>query len=196
VGFFDWSAPFFAAFGDRWSDHRVREIAAALRPSVPETGGMVLDLGGGTGVLSARLADVLPATYTVVDPTPAMERYVPDRPDVRAVLAAAEAIPFPDATFDAVVVSDAFHHFPRQDAAAHEIRRVLRPGGRLVMLEFDSRSWPVAIVERLVDRRGHLFSPDELCAYFADRGITGTCRSSSPMAFDFVGSPSEAALSS
>jgi demethylmenaquinone methyltransferase/2-methoxy-6-polyprenyl-1,4-benzoquinol methylase len=195
VGFFDWSAPLFAAFGNRWSASRVSGIADMLRPFLSEHP-TVLDLGGGTGVLSSRLADVLPGAYTVVDPTRAMERYVPDRPDVRAVLGSAENVPFPGGSFDAVIVSDAFHHFADQDAAVREMRRVLRPGGGLVMLEFDPRAWPVAAVERVVDRSGHLFSPDELCAYLGERGFTGTCRPTGWMTYDFVGRASSASGSS
>lgn len=191
MGFFDWSAPLFAAFGDRWSDRRVLEIAHALRPSVPQNGGRILDLGGGTGILSVRLAKVLPATYTVVDSTPAMQRFALRHSEIAVVHGRAEDIPFPDASFDAAIISDAFHHFPDQGAVVRELRRVLRPGSRLMMLEFDRRSWPVAAVEHLVDRRGHLFAPDELCAYLAERGIRGTCRSNSRMTFDFVGSTSD-----
>jgi ubiquinone/menaquinone biosynthesis C-methylase UbiE len=186
MGFFDWSAPLFGAFGDRWSERRIHEIADALRPHVPD-GGSVLDLGGGTGVLSSRLADVLPACYTVLDPAPAMERYVPARPDVTAVLGSSQNVPFGGSAFDAVIVSDAFHHFADQDTAAREIRRVLRPGGGLVMLEFDRRAWPVAAIERIVDRTGHLFAPQELCDFLQARGLEGTCTPRSWMTFDFVG---------
>lgn len=187
MGFFDWSAPLFAAFGNRWSAQRLATVAGYLRPSVPEHGGRVLDLGGGTGVLSVRLATVLPAHYTVVDPTAAMTRYVPSRADVDVVRAGAEAIPYPDGHFDAAITSDAFHHFPDQEAAVRELRRVVRPGGRVVMLEFDRRLLPVALLERLVDWHGRLFSPGELCAYLAQRGIEGTCEPVSWLDFDFVG---------
>ncbi len=186
MGFFDWSAPFFAAFGDRWSHARIHQIADMLRPYIPERGA-VLDLGGGTGALSARLATVLPACYTVVDPAAAMERYVPDRPDVTAAPGSAESIPFPDGHFDAVVISDAFHHFADQDAALREIHRVLRPGGGLTMLEFDRRAMPVRLVERIVDRNGRLFEPAALCAYLAERGFEGSCVERSRWMYDFAG---------
>jgi demethylmenaquinone methyltransferase/2-methoxy-6-polyprenyl-1,4-benzoquinol methylase len=186
MGVFDWSAPLFAAFGNRWSDARIREIADLLGVGA-STHPRILDLGGGTGVLAARLADIMPADYCVLDATPAMARYVPGRPDVSVVIGRAEDMPFPDAAFDAVVVSDAFHHFPDQDGAVREIARVLRPEGRLVMFEFDRRAWPVAFAERIIDRRGHLFTPDELCAYLSERGIDGSCRSTSRTAFEFVG---------
>lgn len=187
MGFFDWSAPLFAAFGNRWSRARVREIAGYLRPSVPASGGRVLDLGGGTGVLSSRLAEVLPAQYTVVDPTPAMTRHARGRAHVDVVPGRAEAIPLPDASFDAAIASDAFHHFPDQEGAVRELRRVVKPGGRIVLLEFDRRWPPVVLAERMVDRNGHLFAPGELCAYLSERGIDGSCRSVSQLDFDFVG---------
>lgn len=187
MGFFDWSAPLWQAFGNRWSAARVREIADYLQPSVPASGGRILDLGGGTGVLSTRLSDVLPAEYTVVDAAPAMTGYARERAHVRAVTARAEAIPLPDASFDAAVVSDAFHHFPDQEGAVRELRRVVKPGGRVVLLEFDRRWPPVIFAERMVDRHGHLFAPDELCAFMAAHGIDGTCRSVSRLDFDFVG---------
>lgn len=187
MGFFDWSAPLFAAFGDRWSAARLREIAGYIRPSLPDSGGTILDLGGGTGVLSARLARMLNARFVVVDPSTSMTRYVSRSARVEAVNARAEALPFPDDAFDAVVVSDAFHHFPNQEGAVSEIRRVTKRGGTVVMMEFDRRNRPVALVERAVDRHGHLFAPGELCAYLSQRGIDGTCQSKGSIGFDFVG---------
>ena len=104
------------------------------------------------------------------------------------MLGGAEAIPFPDGTFDAVIVSDAFHHFPDQETSAREIRRVLRPGGGVMLLEFDRRAWPVAAVEHMVDHHGHLFAPGEMCEFMHAHGIDGTCRPTSWMTYDFVGS--------
>lgn len=187
MGFFDWSAPLFAAFGDRWSAERLSRIAGYLRPSLPDRGGVVLDLGGGTGVLSARLARLLDATFIVVDPSAAMTRYTPAHPRISVVTARAEALPFPDGAFDAVLVSDAFHHFPDQEGAVREIRRVTKPGGAVVMMELDGRRRLVALTERLADPKGRLFSPDQLCSYLAEREIHGTCQMNGSIEFDFVG---------
>lgn len=187
MGFFDWSAPLFAAFGDRWSAERLQQITGYLRPSLPQKGGVVLDLGGGTGVLSARLATLLDAEFVVVDPSAAMTRYAPSHARISVVTARAEALPFTDATFDAVLVSDAFHHFPDQEGAVREIRRVAKPGAGVVMMELDGRRRIVTLTERLADRKGHLFSPEGLCAYLSERGISGTCHMNGSMEFDFVG---------
>jgi SAM-dependent methyltransferase len=58
-------------------------------------------------------------------------------PTVRVIVATAESMPFDDASVDAVVVGNAFHHFDR-DAAMAEIHRVLRPGGGLALFW----AWP------------------------------------------------------
>jgi ubiquinone/menaquinone biosynthesis C-methylase UbiE len=59
-------------------------------------------------------------------------------------VAAAQSLPFPDATFDAVVTSLMLHHLPEQDRlpAVGELLRVLQPGGTLVIAEFQSPTGP------------------------------------------------------
>lgn len=46
-----------------------------------------------------------------------------------------EHLPFADGSFDAVTCSNSFHHYPHQQATIHEMRRVLRPGGRLMLID-------------------------------------------------------------
>jgi ubiquinone/menaquinone biosynthesis C-methylase UbiE len=66
--------------------------------------------------------------------------------------AVAESLPFPQATFDAVLSTAMLHHLPDQEArrqCIHEIRRVLRPGGRLLAVDFggladESGAWSPA----------------------------------------------------
>ncbi|MCZ7662242.1 MAG: class I SAM-dependent methyltransferase [Thermoleophilia bacterium] len=129
MGFFDWSAPVFKRFLDnRWTTRDIGTFSTLLRPAV-EPGGSVLDLGGGTGGLAVRLAGALGTRVTILDPTPAMLDRVPAHPALTVRLGVAEAIPFPDGTFDAVVVSDAMHHFRDLEIAASEMARVTRSGG-------------------------------------------------------------------
>jgi len=54
-------------------------------------------------------------------------------PNVRLICAAAEAIPTPDACFDLIFSSMVFHHLADRNAAALECRRVLKPGGSIVI---------------------------------------------------------------
>lgn len=188
MGFFDWIAPVFNLFADRWSPRRIAEIAGMLEPHL---GGRraILDLGGGTGALAVRLATALDARVTVLDATAAMLRYVPDRPDVEGVLGTAEHMPFADGAFDATVVYDALHHFDDQDAAMREIVRVTRPGGGLYISEFDRRGFMRLLVggEKALGEPGAFYAPHELCAYLERFDVRGRCTPLSKASYEFIG---------
>lgn len=95
----------------------------------------LLDLGCGTGLLTRRLRDELPDTRIVgCDYSRGMLRQARAK-NPRGLFAQGDAqrLPFRDASFDAVVSTEAFHWFPDQAAALGEIRRVLAPGGRLLI---------------------------------------------------------------
>ncbi len=100
-------------------------------------GSTVVDLAAGTGRLSGRFLE-LGVDVVAVEPAANMRAVLEQRfPAVRAIVASAESMPLDDATVDAVVVGNAFHHFER-DAAMSEIHRVLRPGGALAVFW----AWP------------------------------------------------------
>lgn len=189
MGFFDWSAPVFKRFLDnRWTTRDIGTFSTLLRPAV-EPGGSVLDLGGGTGGLAVRLAGALGTRVTILDPTPAMLDRVPAHPALTVRLGVAEAIPFPDGTFDAVVVSDAMHHFRDLEIAASEMARVTRSGGRLLILEIDPGGWRRAIVafERLVGEPASFFTREAFCAFMAAQGVEGTCVDHDALSYLYVG---------
>jgi SAM-dependent methyltransferase len=64
--------------------------------------------------------------------------------------ASADALPFPDGSFDAVVTSNAFHFFRAPEEALREIRRVLRPGGALVVTDWCDDYLTCRICDRLL----------------------------------------------
>ena len=54
-------------------------------------------------------------------------------PNVHFLAASAQALPYSTGAFDAVICTAAFHHFPEPAVALAEVRRILRPGGRLII---------------------------------------------------------------
>ena len=131
--------PVFAALYDRlggvaertWMGERRARLLAGVR-------GAVLEIGGGTGANLPHYRDA--DRITVSEPDPFMRRRLRTKLDnarvpVELSPAGAEALPFPDGSFDAVVSTLVLCTVPDQGAALGEIRRVLRPGGRLLFIE-------------------------------------------------------------
>lgn len=117
--------------------------------------GDVLEIGVGTG---RNLAEYpAEARLTGVDLSPEMLRRARDRAaeigrDVELSVGDAQRLDFPDDRFDTVVFSLALCSIPDDRAAVREARRVLRPGGRLVLIEHvRSLRRSVRAVERAID---------------------------------------------
>ena len=83
--------------------------------------GRTLEIGGGSGNLKESLGEVI---STDIQAAPWLD-----------VVADAERLPFADASFDNIVMVDVLHHLPRLHSFLTEAARVLRPGGRIVMIE-------------------------------------------------------------
>lgn len=110
---------------------------------------VAMDLGAGTGKLT-RLLIPTGATLVAVEPVEAMRRaFRSVLPEVRLVGGVAEALPFADETFDAVVCAQAFHWFDG-NRALPAIHRVLKRWGRLGLLwniRDESVTWVRALTE-------------------------------------------------
>lgn len=109
------------------------------------TGDRVLDLAGGTGDIAALLSRKVGANGRVIltDINEAMldmgRRRLEDEGivgNVRYAIANAEQLPFDDGEFDAVTIAFGLRNVTDKNAALKEMHRVLRPGGRLLILEF------------------------------------------------------------
>ena len=107
---------------------------------VPQARGRVLEIGMGTG-RNLPFYDRARVTGLVgVDPALQMHRLARKRSaqagiDVELVGLSAERLPLPDDSFDTVVCTYTLCSIPDPGAALHEVRRVLKPGGRLLFCE-------------------------------------------------------------
>ena len=131
-------------------------LVTAVNPPKGGTPFALLDLAGGTGDVALRVADAGgPGTrVTVADINADMlevgrERAAKSGHRVEFIEANAEALPFPDRSFDAVTIAFGIRNVPRIDVALGEIYRVLKIGGRFLCLEFSSVDVPG--LDRLYD---------------------------------------------
>jgi ubiquinone/menaquinone biosynthesis C-methylase UbiE len=114
------------------------ELGAKRHELVAGLEGEVLEIGAGTGF---NLPHYEKASRVVaIEPDPSMARRLPRRAaeatvPVEVVSGSAESLPFPDESFDTAVVTFVFCSVNDPSAALADVRRVLKPGGRLVLLE-------------------------------------------------------------
>ena len=106
------------------------------RHAPPQRPLSVLDLGSGTGRFTPDLAEAFGGPVSGVEPSERMRAVAEENathPAVTYLAGAAESIPLPAASCDLVVLFLVLHHVRDRPAAAAEIARVLRPGGRVLI---------------------------------------------------------------
>jgi demethylmenaquinone methyltransferase/2-methoxy-6-polyprenyl-1,4-benzoquinol methylase len=123
----------------------------AVDAARPRAGMRVLDLAGGTGDLARLFARRVGAAGTVVhtDINLAMlaegrDKLIDRGVALPTVQCNAEALPFADRSFDVVSIAFGLRNVTRKEAALEQMRRVLRPGGVAVVLEFSRVAAPLA----------------------------------------------------
>ena len=134
---------------------------------------VVVDLGGGTGAVARFLAPRV-GSITVVDPSEKMIAQCRKHAEVSCLVGVGEHLPLESGSVDKFILVDAFHHIPGQVAAIQEMKRVLRPGGRIIMAEFNPLTFSVKaiILYETVLRFGSTFyRPSVLAALFSDHGF-------------------------
>jgi ubiquinone/menaquinone biosynthesis C-methylase UbiE len=124
----------------------------------------VLDYGGGDGRWAVELAERA-ARVVVADIDEDALHRVPVHPRVTSVLLDGVRLPFRSGAFDAVFVNHVFHHIEDLPSVLSELERVLRPAGRLVIIEFHPRAC-VTRVYRLLSRYR-----DHPCTFYAPRDL-------------------------
>jgi demethylmenaquinone methyltransferase/2-methoxy-6-polyprenyl-1,4-benzoquinol methylase len=129
--------------------HRAWKAYTVMVANVGE-GSKVLDIAGGTGDLALAFAKKVGATGEVVhtDINEAMLRTGRDRlldagVALPTLVCDAEKLPFPDNHFDVVTVAFGLRNMTHKDAALKEMNRVLKPRGKLLVLEFSKVAKPL-----------------------------------------------------
>jgi demethylmenaquinone methyltransferase/2-methoxy-6-polyprenyl-1,4-benzoquinol methylase len=109
----------------------------ALQRSGLRSGMTVLDVGVGTGLVAREAARIVgdPRQVLGVDPSAGMVENAKVPPGVRLANGSAESIPAPDASADFLSMGYALRHISDLSLAFREFHRVLKPGGRLCLLE-------------------------------------------------------------
>lgn len=120
---------------------------ATVQAVDPRPGDLVLDLAAGTGT-SSRTFAARGATVVPLDLSLGMLRVGKQRqPDLSFVAGDALRLPFADAAFDAVTISYGLRNVEDTEQALRELRRITKPGGRVVICEFSTPTWaPFATV--------------------------------------------------
>lgn len=115
---------------------------ALIDEHIPSTSGRLLDVGCGAGHLSFAVAGLL-ASVVAVDPSPGMlattSQAASDKglSTIRTVQASAESLPFEDGQFCVVASRYSAHHWLNLPDALKEMRRVVKPGGFLLMIDIE-----------------------------------------------------------
>jgi ubiquinone/menaquinone biosynthesis C-methylase UbiE len=161
-------------------------------------GAAVLDLGCGAGHASFAVAPHASAV-TAYDPTAEMLEVVRNEAavrcfaNIRTVQGIAEALPFPDEHFELAVSRYSAHHWHEVRAALREVRRVLKPTGRMLLIDTSGGDTPLLdthlqTIELLRDP-SHIrnYSAAEWIAMFREAGFEASLRQRWPLTLEFSG---------
>jgi ubiquinone/menaquinone biosynthesis C-methylase UbiE/DNA-binding transcriptional ArsR family regulator len=169
---------FFAGIAGAWDQIRpafeAPDIQAGAVAALVPPGLSVLDIGTGTGALLPLLAGA-GAAVTAVDTSEAMlerARLLCEREQIAGVRfrsADVQALPFADDSFDAAYCSMVLHHVASPGQAVSEMARVVRPGGKVVVVAFTSHNLQWMREELAHQWLG--FSREEMLAIFARHGL-------------------------
>jgi ubiquinone/menaquinone biosynthesis C-methylase UbiE len=134
-----WSKVFDDPARDAWQrpDEVMRQLALRGEEAVA-------DIGAGTGYFTVRLARALPrGRVFAVDAEADMARYLRDRAareNLRNVTVVQSSTPVLPALVDTALLVDVYHHIPKRTEYFAELRRSLKPGGRVVVIDFNETS--------------------------------------------------------
>lgn len=143
------------------------------------TKGRLLDAGGGTGRVSSRLRSLIDEVV-VCDLSLFMLKQAKNKGGLLTVRTHVEQLPFPNESFERIVVVDALHHFCDQRESIQELLRVLKTRGRLVIEEPNIDNFMIkwlALAEKLAFMRSRFYSSREIVRMITDQGVNARVES-------------------
>jgi ubiquinone/menaquinone biosynthesis C-methylase UbiE len=185
------------AFGDYAVSYRVRFAESLMRLVGAGSDDLVVDLACGPGTLALRFAPQVRRVYAL-DLTPAMlsrARQTAAKDllaNLEFTLGDAQALPFPDRSLDIAVTSYSLHHIPDPARVVGEMARVVKPGGRIGIIDIFASEDPkaAALANRIEKTRDpshtRTLAKSELAQLLGDAGlrVLGTEVEEPPRSFD------------
>lgn len=155
----------------RYQGYGLKYHTHVIQGLMDGSSGKILDVGCGTGIIR----DLYPENdITGIDISPGMLKYHKGK----FVQGSADNMPFDNNSFDFIVCRSLLHHLPDAEAGLIEMKRVLRPGGKIVMWE-TNKSWLAEAIRKRTQHGDHFsefhtsFSdlPALVSEYFSVQGI-------------------------
>lgn len=153
-------------YDQRWSRYITQTLTVLKSSASIPPQAAVLDIGCGTGQFERLVLGEHPEQRMVgVDLSEKMLAIAQQKcqayPNVAFCIASASALPFPDHSFDVVVSASALHYFDQPEVSLAEMRRVVKPGGSVVILDWCKDY----LLCRLFDIVLKLIEPAYQCCY-------------------------------
>ena len=132
----------------------------------------LLDVGCGTGPMIELLVKEFPdGNYTGIDLTPRMIEVAQAKklPHTKFLVGDSENLPFKENTFDVVICTNSFHHYPNPQAFLDGVARVLKDGGRLVLRDYTSNKFMIWLMNHIEMPLAHLGGHGDVRIYSCEK---------------------------
>ncbi|MBQ7470242.1 MAG: class I SAM-dependent methyltransferase [Pseudobutyrivibrio sp.] len=132
----------------------------------------LLDCGCGTGpMISLLYENDSSKNYTGLDITPKMIEVAKNKnlEGVNWVVGDCENLPFEENSFDAIICSNSFHHYPNPQKFFNSAKRVLKPGGRLILQDYTASKFVLWIMNHAEMPFANLMGHGDVSAYSLDQ---------------------------
>jgi ubiquinone/menaquinone biosynthesis C-methylase UbiE len=163
-----------------------KRIQAMLEYIDTRPGDILLDVGGNTGKITEAYSKNCKEVVVLEPKRSIIEYGRTHRPNIKFVEGGAEDIPLPDKYFDKVVASASFHHFPDQDKGLEEMKRVLKPDGKMIILEIDPntpRGKRLEFCEAVFHTGAKLYQPTQLREKVREHNLDVLSVNSTPLGY-------------